>query len=84
MVSTVGAGVREKAVGNNGVVVRKVLVCAEMFRYIFSSSSAANVSGAVASVFGKVSLARTRNAVNSSPVRIRKEESEFGLMSSVT
>ena len=73
-----------KAVRTNGGVVRMVLVCAVMSGYILALSSVEYVNGALASVFSKTSFARARNAVNSSRVIIRNEESESGSMSSVT
>ena len=73
-----------KAVRTNGGVVRMLLVCAAMSGYIFASSSAEYVNGALASIFNKTSLARAHSAVNSSRVIMRKEMSESGSMLSVT
>ena len=61
-----------------------VLVCAVISGYIFASSSAEYVSGALASVVSKASFARARSAVNSSRVKMRKEESDSGLILSLT
>ena len=73
-----------KVVRTSGGVVQMVQVCAVMFGYIFASSSAEYENGALASVFRKVSFAGAHNAVNCSRVIMRKEESESGLMSSIT
>ena len=60
-----------------------ILVYAVMSGYIFLSSPE-YVSSAVDSVISKVFFAGTPNAAKFLQVRMRKEESEFGLMSFVT
>ena len=84
MVSMVETGAGVKVVKTSGGVVRMVLVCAVMSGYIFASSSAEYVNGALASIFRKAFFTRARSAVNSSRVILRNEESESGSMSFVT
>ena len=61
VVSTVDTGAGVKVVRSNGGVVRMNRVCALMSGYIFDSSSAEYVNGALASVFNRASFARPRN-----------------------
>ena len=84
VVSIVHTGAGVKVVRTNGAVVRMVLVCAVMYRYILASSLAEFENGGLVSVSSKDSFTRARKAVKSSRVIVRNEGSESSSTSFVT